>query len=308
MSSRFLRMALISICALAYFYPAEANAQIGRRFGNRANGPVVARGRNSVGRIMQRRQARLLRAEEAAAQTAAGSFAAGSFATGSSATGSSATGSSATGSSAIGSFAIGPTATSRKEKSPTAASSAQGPQLAAKPNAVRQASANLAIAPVRPLPTTAQLAAMDEVALFDAWREMTEILHEQLSTLTTAASWQRYLVATDDLRGEQGTLPSEINVDELQKLLARFDKVSNNSEYTKINSRSSFATNRAALREIITRFAGPKLGGPVGGEIAERQPEAKPEGREEILPTPFLASERPEASPSERSILKRASK
>jgi len=164
--------------------------------------------------------------------------------------------------------------------------------------------AQFAAAP-RPIPaaapTAAELAAMDDFTLVGTWRDLTYQLHQRLSRLTTGAGWQRHLVADAELLGSPGTVLSEKQLDQLQKLLARFDKVSTNPEYRKISSQPSFAANHVALNEIVARFAGLQLGEPAGEELV--QTEAATDGRVEILTTPTLAEE-PGASGGERSILK----
>jgi hypothetical protein len=167
MSSRFLCTLLASVCALASLCPATADAQIGRRFVNRAEGPVVARGRNLIGRIIERRRARFLGAEAIAAEQQAAAYAA---------------------------------QTRKPVPQPNGIRQASG---------IQQTSATQSLKPLRPLPTKAQLAAMDESALWAAWRDTTELLDEQLGSLTTAASWQQHLSTTRALRGELTALPNE---------------------------------------------------------------------------------------------------
>jgi len=273
MSSRFLCTLLASVCALASLCPATADAQIGRRFVNRAEGPVVARGRNLIGRIIERRRARFLGAEAIAAEQQAAAYA---------------------------------SQTRKPVPQPNGIRQAPG---------IQQTSATQSLKPLRPLPTKAQLAAMDESALWAAWRDTTELLDEQLSSLTTAVSWQQHLSTTRALRGELTALPNESKDGAFQNLLARFDNVSTNEEFLKISGQLGFVASHSALHEIVTRFAsridgpidgpndGPKLRAPTGGKIAQTEPESG--NIAEILPTPSSVADEPQGTQGERSILKR---
>ncbi|MCG8449651.1 MAG: hypothetical protein MI725_08735 [Pirellulales bacterium] len=156
--------------------------------------------------------------------------------------------------------------------------------------------------PVRPLPRQEELAVMDEVTLLDALRDATYRLDHRLARLTTGAGWQRHLIIPPEILGQPGSLPSVLQIDELQKLLARYDKVSTNPEYAKIAGLPSFVATHAALREFIARFVGPQQGQPVGGETTPA--EVGPNDGQEILPTPAPA-EKSEATRGEHSILKR---
>ncbi|MCH2114083.1 MAG: hypothetical protein MK171_04130 [Pirellulales bacterium] len=167
--------------------------------------------------------------------------------------------------------------------------------------------------PPRLLPTAADLAALDDATLLNTSRDIGAVLHQQLGRLSTAAGWQRHLGVQPELLGMHGIAPDEKQIAWWKTLLGRFDKVSSNPEYGKIIGQSGFVANHAALQEIVSRFAGPRLVDPAGGKVQQAQAVVEVDRAEEsevdsdlgaeLLPAPTLAEE-PEATSGERSILK----
>ncbi|NOY42313.1 MAG: hypothetical protein GXP26_10820 [Planctomycetes bacterium] len=146
------------------------------------------------------------------------------------------------------------------------------------------------------LPTPEKLAAMDVAALEATLRDVSGQLHTQLSSLQTAAGWQRHLkIPTVVLQA-----PMQ-NAEALKKTLAKFDAVAGNPQYAKLAGMPSFIATGATLR----RLGAISTGDQTTASTAPKQKQAVV--AEEILPTPAEPTQ-PDATRGERSILKRASR
>ncbi len=134
-----------------------------------------------------------------------------------------------------------------------------------------------------PFPTAEELLAMDDRTLFTTLNDLFHALDARLSRLTTGAGWQRHLLVPSRVLNAPAA-----NLDELQQTLARFDAVADNPEYAKIAGLPSFIATKAALRQTVLRFNGPRIVNP---------------SADEVLPTPTQVAE-PEATRGEHSIIK----
>jgi len=146
-----------------------------------------------------------------------------------------------------------------------------------------------------PFPSSDDLLAMDDPALFATLGDLFYALDRRLSRLSTGAGWQRYLLLPSDVLRDPVA-----NLDQLEHGLARFDSVADNPEFSKIAGLPSFIATKAALRQVIARLAVsqavPTTTGPQG-------PEFPAAAKDEILPTP-ATPKKPAGTRGERSILK----
>jgi hypothetical protein len=102
------------------------------------------------------------------------------------------------------------------------------------------------------LPSTQELAAMDDDAIWQLLRATADRLHERLARFDTGATWQRYLQLPEEALNDQFASPSERR-DALTQLLDRFRYVTSERQYAKISDLSAFATMRAVLTEVVSR-------------------------------------------------------
>ncbi len=168
-----------------------------------------------------------------------------------------------------------------------------------------------------PLPTTEQLAAMNDLELINTVWDLSARLDARLARFDTGDGWRRYLGFPADAFSEPGVQPVEIRLDALVKTLARFDSVSDNPEYGKIAGLPIFIAAKAALRQAVTRFqsgshhegnlreGGPQMVDPSDPSPAPSNSES--DNPNEVLPTPEPATHSA-ATRGERSILKQSTR
>lgn len=169
------------------------------------------------------------------------------------------------------------------------------------------------LAEYRPLPTSAELAAMDLPTLVQTLRDLEATLMYELSRFDKAAGWQWYLALPDDALGSPGEPEISVRLDVLEKQLARFDKVAAGGQFAKIAELPSFPVTHEALGLVVEQFRGdsPALVPPQGNDFShDPGPVMERDGRE-LLPAPPPSPEppssdtpNPELRSGERSIIK----
>jgi hypothetical protein len=180
-----------------------------------------------------------------------------------------------------------------------------GEEAAAAPYAQRnQAQATQpTMAQPRPFPTTDELASFDDATLIQTLRDLSAQLLYSLQRFDKAAGWQRYLDVSYAALGNASAEPSTIQLDVLEKQLARYDKVSAGGQFAKIAALPSFGPTHAALILVVERFSQPSPVtvdlDPFGDHSHDPGPVTEPaEG--ELLPSPPPS---PEPRSSQRSII-----
>jgi len=178
----------------------------------------------------------------------------------------------------------------------------QEPTLAAQPTYVD----------AYPLPTTEQLAAMNDLELINTVWDLSARLDARFARFDTGDSWQRYLGFPANAFSKPGVQPVEIRLDALVKTLARFDSVSDNPEFAKIAGLPIFIATKAALRQAVERFQSGSVreGGPQMVDPSDPFPapsDSEPADPNEVLPTPEPTT-RAAATRGERSILKKSTR
>lgn len=283
MYSRILFSIALALAAYICLSQSSAEAQLRRRLADPAvapaERPVVTRARTMVGRIIQRRRARLLGEDEA-----------------------------------LDPAAQRDTNTAQNEQrrprqnNPNAPGQAHPelakPQLAGKPELASPALASQGQSPAeRLLPTQAQLVVMDNQSLWNATRYISESFNDNLAKLTTAEGWQRHLVEPLQQLQLNTSSPTQAQLTQLKTLRSRFDKVYANPDFKKVNQMPSFLANQGALAELESRFSDIVTSPAVDKNVVQTQ--AQQEVVEESLPTPAPLPEKPKAKNGEHSILKR---
>lgn len=160
----------------------------------------------------------------------------------------------------------------------------------------------LALTAGRPLPTGEELAAMDLPTLVATMHELMATLQFELERFDKADGWQRYLALPEDALSGPGEEVS-VRLDELQKQLARFDKVAGGGQFTKIAALPSFPATHEALRLLVEQFneGGPAMVPPQDAEFSRDPGPVTERDESELLPAPPPS---PEPRRGERSILK----
>lgn len=171
--------------------------------------------------------------------------------------------------------------------------------------------------PARPLPTPAELAALDLPQLVQTFRELEATLQYELGRFDKAAGWQQYLAVPPEALGDPTADPIAVELNVLEKQLGRFDNVAAGGEFAKIAASPSFPATHEALRLVVERFAGSDPGPgadpgpgpamvPPQDEDYSKDPGPVTESESEELPAPPPSPEPPRMQRSgERSILKK---
>jgi hypothetical protein len=167
-------------------------------------------------------------------------------------------------------------------RQPTPPTTPQGPTRAMQ--TLRQASA--IAAPAIQRLSQGDMSAMDLTTLQTALSNTNGSLNNELSRLSSAASWQQYFTLPGSIVDE-GT----VDLADLQRSLGRFESVAANPNYSQIAELPSFAQAKGLLAELVNRaeppsseysLDGPQLVDPSNAAklAAETEPAA------EALPAP----------------------
>ncbi len=159
------------------------------------------------------------------------------------------------------------------------------------------------LAETPPLPSPAELEALELTELVSALRDLSRILHDSLEKFDDPTGWQRYLEIPDTALGSPGIEEVAIDLSALEKKLDRFRNVANDAEFAKISKLQPFKATLFTLELVVDRFtqAGPILGDPDGSQRQQDPgPVTAPDDSSELLVPPS-----PEPRSGERSILKR---
>jgi hypothetical protein len=144
-----------------------------------------------------------------------------------------------------------PPATAQQQiarRQPTPPAAPHGPTRAMQ--ALRQASA-LAAPAIRKF-SQGDMAAMDLTTLQTALSNTNGSLNNELSRLSSAASWQQYFTLPGSIVDE-GT----VDLADLQKALGRFESVAANPNYSQIAELPSFEQAKSLLGELVNRAEPP---------------------------------------------------
>lgn len=102
------------------------------------------------------------------------------------------------------------------------------------------------------LPDAIELAEMSDAELRRATIMISERLHNDLRRFDTGATWQRYFRLHDAVINR--STPTDIRIEATIKLLERFYKIADDSQYSMISRLPSFVAMQEALNETVARY------------------------------------------------------
>jgi hypothetical protein len=105
-----------------------------------------------------------------------------------------------------------------------------------------------------PLPTAAELAAMDDDRLRQSFASTADRLHARLSRFDTGATWQRYLLRLTDASRADFSSGAAAPGEAIVEMLDRFRFVSSEPRYSMIAELPAFMAMQSVLTEMESRL------------------------------------------------------